>query len=132
MEPGCRYNYARCVSRTTERAIQRTNDRASALVRGRFGMLITDQHTYPSLAPPLVPQPLAVGYLGCQPIRLGTAPIAGLVARRARVRPTSRPYDPKRSFCPLSNSLLSQLDRGLAPLLLTASFAPPLISPVEG
>lgn len=51
MEPGCRYYYARCVSRTTERSGERTNSRASALVQGRFGMLITDQHTYPSLAP---------------------------------------------------------------------------------
>lgn len=88
---------------TNEQMNERTNERTSrsaepgTLVQGRFGMLITDQHTYPSPAPasPTRPIPLAVSYLGCQPIRLGTAPIAGLVARRARVRPTSRPYDPR-------------------------------------
>jgi len=80
-----------------ERTNERTNERpVDALVQGRFGMLITDQHTYPSLAPASsTSHPLAVSYLGCQPIRLGTAPLAGLVARRARVRPTSRPYDPR-------------------------------------
>lgn len=86
--------------RANERTNERTSDRSAepgTLVQGRFGMLITDQHTYPSPAPasPTRPIPLAVSYLGCQSIRLGTAPIAGLVARRARVRPTSRPYDPR-------------------------------------
>jgi len=73
-------------------------------------------------------------------VRYVNYPIAGLVARRARVRPTSRPYDPntprKRSFCPLSISLLrNPSSRSHAPLytrpvrrlLLTtaACFAPP-------
>jgi hypothetical protein len=150
MEPGCTTTRGAFREPRNERPCERTGGQAAgwtrAPVQGRFGMLITDQHTYPSLAPPRptspVPSLLSVGYLGCQPIRLGTAPIAGLVARRARVRPTSRPYDPnagQHSFCPLSISLRKQHGEPLtlasdpgfncssSAVLLTTSFAPLLL-----
>lgn len=108
-------------------------------------MLITDQHTYPSLAPPrLIPVPLPVGYLGCQPIRLGTAHRRSRCTQGSREtdESTLRPEAEKRSFCPLSISLRKSeaalregrsveapLGRG-ALLLLTASPRP--ISRAEG
>lgn len=76
MEPGCRYVllYARCVSRTTER----TNDRARTARRAgsREVRYVNYRPTYVSLSRSTasLPQTLAVGYLGCQPIRLETAP----------------------------------------------------------
>jgi len=143
------YYHARCVSRTTEWTTLRTNRRLGSRLDQSAGSrevrYVNYRPTYVSLSRSTtshipVPSLLSVGYLGCQPIRLGTAPIAGLVARRARVRPTSRPYDPnagQRSFCPLSISLRKQhgepltlaSDRGFncssSVVLLTTSFAPP-------
>lgn len=68
------------------------------------------------------PLPLSVGYLGCQPIRLGTA------HRRSRCTQSSRetdestlwPVAEKHSFCPLSISLQKQWRVEISPLYAAA------------
>lgn len=99
-----------------ERANERTNERSTepgALVQGRFGMLITDQHTYPSPAPasPTSHPP------GRELPRLPADSSWNGPHRRSRCTQGSRETDEstlrpenaeKRSFCPLSSSLREQ------------------------